>query len=539
MIEEADYIVVGAGSAGCVVAERLGRDPATQVLVLEAGGSDRRFFVQVPLGYGRTFYDPRLNWGYVAEPDPGLAGRAEYWPRGRVIGGSGSINAMVWIRGDRRDYDDWASLGNPGWSFDDVLPVFRSIEDNAAGEDVFRGRGGPMPIADMSQRLHPLAARFIEAGVALGLPFNPDFNGQCQDGVGVYQLNIRKGWRQSAAKAFLRPALRRGNVAVLKGAVATRVVVEGGKAVGVEFRRGGETRMVRARREVILSAGAIGSPHLLQLSGIGPAPMLAAQGIPVVHDHPAVGANLQDHQGINYLFRAKVPSLNSLLRPWWGKLAAGLAWAVLDRGPIGLSLNQAGGFARTRPGLDRPNIQLYLQAITTITAKSGTRPLLTPDPFPGFALGLSNCHPTSRGWIDLASPDPRVAPRIVPNALSTVEDIRDAVEGVKLLRRLASSAPLAGVIAEELVPGHAVDGDEALAEDFRHRAGTVYHPCGTCCMGPDPARSVVDARLRVHGIGGLRVVDASVFPLIVSGNTNAPTIMVAAKGAAMIAEDGR
>jgi choline dehydrogenase len=538
-MDEADYVVIGAGSAGCVVAERLGRDPSVRVAVVEAGGSDRRFWVQVPLGYGKTFYDPAVTWGYRTEPDPGLAGRSDYWPRGRLVGGSGSINAMVWIRGDARDFDDWAALGNPGWSFADVLPVFRAIEDNAAGADAWRGRGGPMSVADVSRRLHPLARRFLEAGAILGHAVNPDFNGATQEGVGTYQLTVRRGWRHSSAKAFLRPAIARGNVSVMTGAVVVRIVTEAGRAVGVEVRRDGETRLVRARREVILSAGAIGSPHLLHLSGIGPAAMLLANGVPVVHDSPAVGRNLMDHQGINYLYRARVPSLNSLLRPWWGKLGAGIAWALFDRGPIGLSLNQAGGFVRTRPDLDRPNIQLYLQAITTVTGRAGTRPLFTPDPFPGFALGLSNCRPTSRGWLDLRSPDPAVPPRIVANALSTDGDIRDAVEGVRLIRRLAATGPLAEAVAEELVPGPSVATDDDLADDFRRRCGTVYHPCGTCGMGPDPRTSVVDARLRVHGIDRLRVIDASIFPVIVSGNTNAPTIMVAAKGADMVVADAR
>jgi choline dehydrogenase len=535
MQDEVDYVVVGAGTAGSVVAERLGRDPAVRVAVVEAGGTDRRFFVQVPLGYGRTFFDPRVTRAFKTEPDPGLGGRPDHWPRGRVVGGSGSINAMVWVRGDPRDYDDWAGLGNPGWSWSDVEPVFRAIEGrDGAGADP------AMAIADPSHRLHPLARLFVETGVAAGFPLNPDFNGEGgQEGVGTYRITVRNGWRHSAAKAFLRPAVARGNVRLVTHATARRVVTEAGRAVGVEIGGRGGVRILKARRGVVLSAGAIGSPQILQLSGIGPGGLLAANGIPVVVDSPAVGRNLMDHQGINYVYRSRVPSLNGLLRPWWGKLAAGLAWAVFDRGPIGLSLNQAGGFVRTRPGLDRPNIQLYLQAITTVTGRAGTRPLFTPDPFPGFALGLSNCRPTSRGYLEIRSPDPDDPPRIVANALSTDEDVRDAVEGVRLIRRLAATPPLAAAVVEELVPGPGIDGDAALADDFRRRCGTVYHPCGTCGMGPDPARSVVDARLRVHGVDRLRVIDASVFPTIMSGNTNAPTAMVASRGAAMLVEDDR
>jgi choline dehydrogenase len=525
-VEDADYVVVGAGSAGCVVAERLGREPSARVAVVEAGGTDRRFFVQLPLGYGRTFHDPRVTRTYHTEPDPGLGGREDHWPRGRVVGGSGSINAMVWIRGDVRDFDDWAALGADGWSAADVAPVFDEVEAR-------------MVVADPTGRLHPLARLFLETGLALGFPSNPNFNGETQEGVGTYRITVRNGWRHSSAKAFLRPAVRHGNVRVLKNATATRILFEGDRAAGVEIRRGGETLIVRARREVVLSAGSIGSPQLLQLSGIGSGTLLSAHGIPVVVANPAVGRNLMDHQGINYLYRSRVPSLNGLLRPWWGKLAAGFAWAMFDRGPLGLSLNQAGGFVRTRPDLDRPNIQLYLQAITTVTGRTGTRPLLTPDPFPGFALGFSNCRPTSRGHLEIRSPDPMDAPRIVANVLSTAEDVRDAVEGARLIRRLAATRPLADAIAEELVPGPGVTDDDALLRDFRHRCGTVYHPCGTCRMGPDPARSVVDPRLRVHGVRGLRVIDASVFPTIISGNTNAATIMVAARGAAMMVEDGR
>jgi choline dehydrogenase len=385
--------------------------------------------------------------------------------------------------------------------------------------------------------LHPLAARFLRAGMEAGLPPNPDFNGASQEGVGLYQINIRDGRRLSAAKAFLRPAAARGNVAVLTGSRALRIVLEGRRAVGVEVRRGGFTTIIRARRGVVLSAGSVNSPQLLELSGIGAPEVLRRQGVAVHLALPAVGENLQDHVGINYIYRAGVPTLNNLLRPWWGKLGVGAAYVMLRRGPLGMSLNQAGGFVRTRPDLARPNVQLYLQAITTVTARSGTRPLLTPDPFPGYALGLSNCRPTSRGSIHIRSADPEAPPRIVPNALATPGDIAEMVEGVRLIRRIAAAPSLAAVTIEELLPGPGVDGDAALADDFRARCGTVYHPVGTCRMGPDPSAAVVDHRLRVHGIEGLRVIDASVFPTIVSGNVNAPTMMVASRGAEMAVED--
>lgn len=534
-----DYIIVGAGSAGSALAEKLSRNPAIRVAVVEAGGSDRRFFVQMPLGYGKTFYDRRLNWGYRAEPDPGLAGQSDYWPRGKVIGGSGSLNAMVWIRGAAADYDDWAAEGNPGWSFEDVLPTFKEIEDSEAGEDEWRGRGGPVHVTDPSAMLHPLAQRFIRAGIEAGFPYNPDFNGRSQEGVGVYQINTRGGWRCSSARAFLWPSLKRANLALFAKTMVTRLILSEGRVTGIAVQRRGQDAIIEASGEVILAAGAVNSPHLLQLSGIGRGEDLQAAGIGLDHESPAVGHHLQDHLGINYSYRAKGESLNALLRSWWGKLAVGTDFLLRGRGPLSLSLNQGGGFVKSRPTLARPNIQLYLQAISTITGKVGTRPLLTPDPFPGFNLGLSSCRPTSRGTILARSPNPFEAPAIRPNAFGTEEDRLDMLDGVKLLRRLASQPALAAIIEEELAPGPAVTGDEALIEDYRRRSGTVYHPCGTCRMGPDPQKSVVDSRLRVHGIRALRIADASIFPAVISGNTNAAAIMVGAKAGDMILEDGK
>jgi choline dehydrogenase len=534
-----DFIVIGAGSAGCVLADKLSADGRSRVAVVEAGGSDRRFFVQMPLGYGKTFYDRSLNWAYRAEPDPGLAGQADYWPRGKLLGGSSSINAMVWIRGHALDYDDWADVGNPGWSYADCLSAFRALEDNAAGEDAWRGQGGPLHIEDVSGHLHPLAERLIKAGQQAGLRFNPDFNGATQDGIGAYQITTKNGWRMSAAKAFLRPAMRRANVEVITGAHATRLVFEGRRATGVELLRNGQTSILRAAGEIIVSAGAVNTPQLLQLSGIGPAALLRDLGVGVLQDSPATGHHLQDHIGINYTYRATIPTLNQVLRPWWGKLAAGLDFLLRDRGPLSLSLNQGGGFVRTRPGLDRPNIQLYLQAISTVAAKAGTRPLLTPDDFPGFSLGLSTCKSTSRGSILIRSADPFEAPAIRANALSTDSDVKDMLEGVKLLRNIAAQRALSEIIAEELKPGPSIASDADLIADFRSRSGTVYHPCGTCRMGPAADGATVDPRLRVYGVEGLRIADASIFPTLMSGNTNAGTMMVAAKAAAMILEDAR
>lgn len=534
-----DFVIVGAGSAGCVLADRLSASGRHTVAVIEAGGSDRHFWIQVPLGYGKTFYDPSINWAYRAEPDPGLGGLSDYWPRGKVLGGSSSINAMVWIRGDHRDYDEWAAEGNPGWAFADCLPFFKAIEDNQAGASAWRGTVGPVHVSDVSDRLHPLVQRFIEAGRQAGLAVNPDFNGATQDGIGVYQINTKNGWRHSAAKAFLRPAMPRQNLTVMTLTHACRVVFDGRRAAGVEINRDGHREIIRARAEVILSAGAVNSPQLLQLSGVGPAAHLANLGIGVVHDSPAVGHHLQDHLGINYTYRSKVRTLNEVLRPWWGKLAAGADFLARGRGPLSLSLNQGGGFIRTRPGLDRANIQLYFQAISTHKAKTGTRPLLTPDPFPGFSIGLSTCKPTSRGSILAQSSDPFAPPRIVPNAFGTANDLQDMLEGVKFLRTMAAQPALREVIEIELAPGPDVATDDDVIADFRARSGTVYHPSGTCRMGPDVSHAAVDAQLKVHGVDRLRVVDASVFPSVISGNTNAAVMMVAAKIAPAILQDAR
>lgn len=532
-----DYVIVGAGSAGCVLADRLTAGGRHRVLVLEAGGSDRRFYVQMPLGYGKLFYDPAVNWGYRTEPDPGLAGQCDYWPRGRILGGSSSINAMVYVRGHPGDFEDWAAAGNPGWGWGDVLAAYRAMEDTQAGGDAWRGAGGPLHVADCTRDLHPLYDAFVAAGQAAGLRFNPDFNGADQEGIGRYDLTVKGGRRMSAARAFLRPAMRRPNLTVLTRAQATRIAFDGRRATGVTFRRRGRETTVHAGREVILACGAVNSPQLLQLSGIGPGGPLRDFGVAVRADNPNVGAHLSDHVGINYTWRMRVPTLNDELRPWWGKLRAGLRYLLIRRGPLSLSVNHGGGFFRTGPEHSRPNMQLYLQAFSALIPRDGERPILSPDPFSGLSLGLSNCRPTSRGAVGLRSSDPFAAPRIEANALSTENDVAEMLAGVKLLRRIAASEPLAALVAEELRPGPEVTADADLVDDIRRRSGTVYHPACTCRMGPDPATSVVDPRLRVHGVDGLRVCDASVFPSMVAGNINAPSMMVGWRGSALILED--
>lgn len=534
-----DFVIIGAGSAGCVLANRLSEKPSHRVLLLEAGGSDLNFWVRLPIGYGKAFHHPGLNWKYMSEPDPGTGGRPSYWPRGKVIGGSSSINAMVYIRGQAGDFDDWAALGNPGWSFADVLPVFKRMEDNLAGADQWRGSGGPLTVTNIEDEVHPLCENYLDGAVEAGLSRNADFNGAAQEGVGIYQITTRKGFRCSAATAYLNPARRRANLEVRTGAHVTRILFEGKKAAGVEYRKGDRLHRVMAGREVILSAGAVNSPQILQLSGIGAPEALQAHGLDVLHAAPQVGRNLQDHIGFDHYFECTRPTLNNVLRPWWGRLAVGLRYVLTRGGPLSLSVNQGGGFFRTSADRDRPNMQLYFSPVSYTRSPPGKRAMMSPDPFPGFLLGVSNCHPKSRGRIDIRSADPFAAPKITPNYLSEEADVAELLEAGRTLRRISATKPMRDIIRREIRPGVEVDSDEAMIADIRERSGTLYHPCGTCAMGPDRTACVVDSRLRVYGVESLRVIDASIFPRITAGNLNAPTIMVGEMGAGMVLEDLR
>lgn len=538
-MDESDYIIVGAGSAGCVLANRLSENGRHRVTLLEAGGDDRRFFVQMPLGYGKLFYDPAVNWLYAAEPDPGLNGQRDHIPRGRILGGSSSINAMVYIRGQKRDFDDWQAAAGPGWGWDQVLAAYKAMEHNEAGANDFRGQGGPLYVSNNRRGLHWLVEDYIAACTEAGLPYNADFNGATQEGTGTYQMTIKGRRRNSAARAFLHPAMRRKNLRVITQAQVTRVLIENGRATGVEYIRGGARQTLRAKAEVILAGGAINSPQLLQLSGIGPGSLLQSHGIPVRHENANVGDHMSDHHGLNYTWKMKVSTYNNILRPWWGKALMGLWYLALGGGPLAKSINHGGGFFRTHEGHDRPNMQLYFQAFSTLLPRAGERPLLTPDPFPGLSVGLSNCRPTSRGHVRITSPDPLAHPAITANAYATQDDVTEMLAAVKFLRRIMAQPSMARWVDEELRPGPQIQSDAELIEDFRNRSGTVYHPSCTCRMGPDPAESVLDTRLRVHGIGGLRVVDASSFPNLIAGNTNAPAMMVGWKGAEMILADAR
>ncbi|KGF70973.1 choline dehydrogenase [Hoeflea sp. BAL378] len=536
-MDNPDFIIIGAGSSGCVMAERLSASGRHRVLVLEAGGDDRRFFVQMPLGYGKTFFDPKVNWMYRAEPDPGLAGNVDHWPRGRVLGGSSSINAMVWVRGARADFDDWRDAGNPGWGADEMFKAFRDVECAVVGDEALRGRKGPLNLFVPDRTTHELTRKWFQSAEAIGLTINPDFNGADQEGVGQFEFTIHKGRRLSAARAFLRPAMKRPNVRIVTNAHVTGLTFEGTRVTGVTYSRGGRTVSVKAGREVILSGGSVNSPQLLQLSGIGPADHLKGLGIGVRVDNAHVGRNLEDHIGINYTYRANYPTLNQQLGPWWGKLTAGLRYLLLRDGPLSVSLNQAGGFIRTTPDRARPNIQLYFQAFSTVIPRPGERPILSPDPWPGFSIGWSNCRPKSRGEIMIRSADPLAAPRITPNALSHEDDVAEMLEAGRFVRQMAQARPLADCIEAELLPGPDVTDDAAMIDDIRRRSGTVYHPVATCRMGPDPATSVVDSRLRVHGISGLRVVDCSIFPNIVTGNTNAAAIATGWRASELVLQD--
>jgi choline dehydrogenase len=535
-VDHFDYIIVGAGTAGCVLADRLSADGRHRVLILEAGGSDSRFWIRTPIGYGRTFADPRVNWKYQTQPNPGLNGRRMYWPRGRVVGGSSSINALVYCRGMPADFEDWRGMGNTGWGWEDVRPYFERSERrvDSSGQAT---TAGPLDVKDVSAFLHPMLTNWTAAAAELDIPFTHDFNGPNPEGFGCYQVTIRDGVRRSAADAFLRPALRRSDrVRLETHAWVSKIRLSEGRATGVEWFRDGESRFATADHTVIVSAGAVNSPQLLQLSGIGPGATLAAHGIATVLDNASVGGHLQDHLAVVYSFKATQPTLNNELHSTLGQLRAGIRYLFTRRGPLSLSVNQFGGFTRANPAAARPDVQLYFNPVTYGTGDS-SRTRIEVDAFAGFYLCFQPTRPTSVGRIDIASRDFRDAPCIAPNYLSTDKDIDDVVHGGRLLQAIARTRAMRSLILEPLAPDLTGMDDAALIADFRARAATVYHPVGTCRMGTDPRESVVDPALRVHGIQGLRVVDASVFPTVTSANTNAPVLMVAQKAADLILSD--
>jgi choline dehydrogenase len=530
--ESYDFIIVGAGSAGCVLANRLTESGRHRVLLLEAGPPNRHFWLHVPLGYGKLFTNTRYNWCYQTEPQAGCHGRNVIAPRGKTLGGSSSINGLIYIRGQAEDFDHWRQLGNAGWSHEDVLPYFRKAEDNERGADAHHGAGGPLGVSDIRDR-HPLAQAFIEAAVQCGYPRNDDFNGAAQEGAGYYQNTMRGGVRSSTAAAYLTPARRRSNLRVVSGALTTRILFDGRRSTGVEYTVGGETRSAQVNGEVLVCGGAFNSPQLLQLSGLGPAELLQSHGIPVVADLPGVGDALNDHYFARLIMKAKAPiTLNDAARNFAQGARAVLQYAFTRRGYFAMPAISAGCFLRALPSAATPDVQC---SIALYSAHSIGGDL---DPFSGFMITCCLLRPESRGHVRIKSADPRQPPAIDPNYLATPKDRDTLVAGVRALRRIADAPALKQHIAEEFEPGPACASDEDILDFIRRRGSTVYHPVSTCRMGPD-AKAVVDERLRVRGFAALRVIDASIMPSVVSGNTNAATIMIAEKGADMVLQDAK
>lgn len=533
MNEEVDYIVVGAGSAGCVLAGRLSEDRATRVLLLEAGPPDRSLWIHLPIGYGKTMWSDTYNWRFNTDPDPNMNGRSIYWPRGKTLGGSSSINGLIYIRGQREDYDHWAALGNSGWAYDDVLPYFIKSEGNQRGTIPFHGGDGPLKVSDIGAR-HELIEAFIDGAGQIGVPRTEDFNGAQQEGAGYYQLTTHKGWRCSTAKAYLDPARGRSNLRIETDAFAAGLIMDGTRAVGVRYRQAGQMKEARCNAEVLLSAGSIQSPQLLQLSGIGPRALLQQRGIPVVVDAPGVGENLQDHLQIRLSFECTKPiTVNDQLNSLVGQMKIGLQWLLFRSGPLAVGINQGGCFMRALPDeASRPDIQFHVATLSADMAGGKVHP------YSGFTMSICQLRPESRGHIRIRSADPFEPPEMQPNYLSTDLDRRTAVAGVKAARAIAASAAMRPYVKREVKPGRQDTSDDALLEFCRNNGATIFHPTGTCRMGVDPL-AVVDTRLRVNGVTGLRVIDCSVMPTLVSGNTNGPAVMMAEKAVDMIRVDAK
>ena len=530
-----DYIVTGAGSAGCVVAARLSESGRYRVLLLEAGGKDRNPWIHIPMGFSRVYADPNVNWMFESEPEKQLNGRALYQPRGKVLGGTSSINGMVYMRGNARDYDEWRQRGCDGWDYDSVLPFFKKAEHQERGANEFHGVGGPLHVSDQPRRSE-LADRLVEAAIQSGLPANDDFSGAQQEGAGYFQSTTGRRRRWSTATAYLRPARSRGNLVVRPNAQATRILIEHGKATGVSYASNGVPHTAHARAEVVVCGGVFNSPQLLQLSGIGPGELLQEMGIPVVRDLPAVGRHMQDHFYVRLAFRCTKPiTMNELANSMPRKVIAMAQYMLFKSGPLAANGVTAGAFARSDPRLERPDLQFNF---TPWSYASRDARGAVAHPFPGFSLSAIHLRPDSRGSVLLKSPDPLAPPSIRFNFLETQSDLQALTAAMRLARKIISQPALATYVAEELLPGPAVNTDAEFETNIRLNANSNLHPVGTCRMGPE-GDTVVDPRLRVHGIARLRVADASIMPTVPAGNTNAPSIMIGEKAADMILADAR
>ena len=530
---QVDYIIVGAGSAGCILAEQLTRCGRYNVLLLEAGGALHNPWISVPAGFGSTYYHPKYNYMFYSEPEARMAKRKLYVPRGKGMGGSGSINAMIYVRGAPRDFNDWAKAGNPNWSYDKVLPYFQALEQHPNSKAPLRGNEGPIGITPMTKGAHPICQNFLQATQQLNLPQTADFNGSQFEGAGIYDTNIRTGRRDSSYTAYLKPALKRANLGLWQEAQVEKLIIKDRQVEGVQVNHQGKRQLISAKQEVILCAGAVASPQLLQLSGIGDQQHLQALEIECHQHLPAVGTNLQDHMCASFYYRSNCKTLNDDFGTWSGKLKAAWQYASARKGPLSMSVNQAGGFFRGAETEEHANIQLYFNPLS-YEIPENPNAKLEPLPYSGFLIAANPCRPSSTGSIRINSKDPNAAPMIKLNFLDTEQDRREAIQAGNLVRKIASAPALQAITIKEEKPADLASNDTQMLDYFRTHGGSIYHLSGTCNMGPDPSQSVVGENLKVHGIEGLRIADASIFPNVTSGNTNAPTMMVALKAADLI-----